>query len=86
MYKLYVFALLGVAIALDSSNPCVPKSVEFGIVCVCNSTYCDTLDIRESNESKRFTLVTSSKGGERFSYSEGNFSSNFFKVNAPVSF
>ncbi|XP_055295218.1 putative glucosylceramidase 4 [Sitodiplosis mosellana] len=86
MYKLYILTLLGIAFALNTPFPCIPKNVKFGIVCVCNSTYCDTLNIPESNESKRFTLVTSSKGGERFSYSEGAFSSRIIKVNRPVSF
>lgn len=85
MHRLVFLTLSGIALAMNTSFPCVQKNVKFGIVCVCNNTYCDTLDILESNGSESFTLVTSSKDGDRFSYSEDFFSNKSIKVEKSVS-
>lgn len=71
----FIIVIFSIAITLASktSQPCVPKNVEFGIVCVCNATYCDSLDSKLPTEEGASMLVTSSEAGERFSYSTGIF-------------
>jgi hypothetical protein len=55
-----------------TADPCIPKDFGSGsVVCVCNSTYCDTLDHLDGVEPGRFRLTTSSKDGLRFDISEG---------------
>uniref|UniRef100_A0A8W7PP31 Glucosylceramidase n=1 Tax=Anopheles coluzzii TaxID=1518534 RepID=A0A8W7PP31_ANOCL len=54
--------------------PCALRQYPNGAVCVCNATYCDTLEYREPTELGSFLLVSSSSGGLRFAQTEGNFS------------
>lgn len=53
-----------VVCAINTSKPCNYQRIGDG-VCVCNITYCDTLDVLQPNCGE-FTLVTSSKSGKRF--------------------
>lgn len=57
-------ALMLVAIAMSTSNPCNFSQIRDG-VCICNSTYCDTLDVPNA-DCGEYVLVTSSKSGKRF--------------------
>ncbi|KAG8230905.1 hypothetical protein J437_LFUL002937 [Ladona fulva] len=45
------------------------------IVCVCNATYCDTLEAPQKGPIGAYALYSSSKDGLRFRHSTGNFSS-----------
>lgn len=67
-----------IASAIHTSNPCVRKNVDFGVVCVCNITYCDTLDVVMPTEENAIILITSSKDGDRFSYSIGTIANEEF--------
>ncbi|NXP02609.1 GLCM Glucosylceramidase, partial [Thinocorus orbignyianus] len=56
------------------ARPCIPKS--FGhdsIVCVCNATYCDTLDPVVLPAPGTYAKYESSKAGKRLERSEGSF-------------
>ena len=62
-------------------NDCAPKSFgESSIVCICNSTYCDTLNLNPDGIPKgSYVMYTSSKDGlrfdsqtQKFSVAEGN--------------
>lgn len=50
---------------LTTSKPCIFRHILDG-VCICNSTYCDTLDVPEPKIGE-YNLITSSRGGKRFS-------------------
>lgn len=50
-----------------TSKPCIFRPDG---ACICNSTYCDTLDVPEPNIGE-YNLITSSKGGKRFSIQQG---------------
>ena len=62
-------------------NDCAPKSFgESSVVCVCNSTYCDTLNLNPDGIPEgSYVMYTSSKDGlrfdsrtQKFSVAEGN--------------
>lgn len=53
------------AVASAVENPCNYQQMSDGGVCICNSTYCDTLDV-PLVDCGQFVLVTSSKAGKRF--------------------
>ncbi|XP_053669820.1 lysosomal acid glucosylceramidase [Anopheles nili] len=57
-------------------RPCALRQYANGPVCVCNVTYCDTLEFVEPTEPGRFLLTSSSSAGLRFALSEGNFTPN----------
>ncbi|XP_014615118.1 PREDICTED: glucosylceramidase-like [Polistes canadensis] len=59
------------------ANDCIPRKFNFdSIVCVCNSTYCDsTPDIGEP-EKGSFHVYVSSKDGLRLNYFKGYFQQN----------
>jgi glucosylceramidase len=66
--------ILIAALVSVKGDGCVPRS--FGpdrIVCVCNSTYCDTIS-EPSIEKNQFLWYTSTKDGKRMQYSVDNFS------------
>uniref|UniRef100_A0A182NS10 Glucosylceramidase n=1 Tax=Anopheles dirus TaxID=7168 RepID=A0A182NS10_9DIPT len=63
--------LLGTA---HGGLPCALRQYESGAVCVCNVTYCDTLEFTVPSELGSFLLVSSSRGGLRFAQAGGNFS------------
>lgn len=48
--------------------------MEYGTVCVCNNTYCDTINTPMPTNRNQLIKITSSKDGDRFSYSTGQFS------------
>ncbi|XP_012219375.2 lysosomal acid glucosylceramidase-like [Linepithema humile] len=70
---LHAVILFAAFVAVESYT-CVQRSVRpDAIVCVCNSTYCDTIDepILQANQ---FQLYTSTKSGQRLQLTIANFS------------
>lgn len=58
---------------------CVPRKSKYdSIVCVCNSTYCDTTPNVEVPENGYFNWYVSSKDGLRLSFSQGKFSNESY--------
>lgn len=66
----FVVIVLTSVAALSTRWPCRKKLGEYGYVCVCDETYCDTLDVPEP-KAKEYILVTTSQSGDRFSYKKG---------------
>ncbi|KAJ7397755.1 glucosylceramidase-like protein [Pitangus sulphuratus] len=57
--------------------PCIPRDFGHGsIVCVCNATYCDTLDPLVLPPPGSYVKYESSKAGKRLERSEGKFQSS----------
>ncbi|XP_060527870.1 putative glucosylceramidase 4 [Cylas formicarius] len=44
------------------SDPCNPREASFGTVCVCDSSYCDTVPEIENLSSAQYQIYTTSKG------------------------
>lgn len=63
-------SLMLVSNAMSTSNPCNFRPIRSG-VCVCNATYCDTLDAPVP-VCGEYILVTSSKDGKRFDIIKSN--------------
>ncbi|GAB6027780.1 hypothetical protein CHUAL_002015 [Chamberlinius hualienensis] len=75
MIVLGIFLIVAVQIAVCQDIPCASKS--FGdkyIVCVCNETYCDTIQPLTRLPAGQYWRVTSSEAGERFAKLQGNVS------------
>jgi glucosylceramidase len=70
-----------IILILVTSLPCAIKSVSTGIVCVCNSTYCDTLDVKLPVKAGEVLIVSTSKSGLRFRTGHGKF--NEKKISIP---
>lgn len=62
LIKLNIF--IWISNALSTSKPCNFQQIHDG-VCVCNSTYCDTLDV-PTLDCGEFMVITTSKNGKRF--------------------
>lgn len=58
------------------SIPCNKRVYKTGIVCVCNVTYCDTLEFKHPEKFGEVLVVTSSRKGLRFKQTETMFSIN----------
>ncbi|XP_053694692.1 lysosomal acid glucosylceramidase-like [Sabethes cyaneus] len=75
--NLIVLALLYLAVSDEStvsgSLPCALRQYPTGSVCVCNVTYCDTLEFEEPIAAGEFVHVTSGRDGTRFAQSRGRF-------------
>lgn len=56
-----------------ASLPCALRQYPTGSVCVCNVTYCDTLEFEDPSRPGEFVLVSSSRNGTRFGQSRGKF-------------
>ncbi|XP_058057190.1 lysosomal acid glucosylceramidase-like [Anopheles bellator] len=68
-------ALLALQTAVGASGlPCAARRYSGGSVCVCNVTYCDTLEFVEPSVDGSYVLVSSSSAGLRFAVGEGSFS------------
>lgn len=61
------------ASALLPRFPCNIRETQYGYVCLCDETYCDSLDGPLPQSRKEYTLVTTSKNKERFIYKIGRF-------------
>ncbi|XP_058456410.1 lysosomal acid glucosylceramidase [Malaya genurostris] len=57
------------ALTASEAVPCALREYPTGSVCVCNSTYCDTLEFEEPITVGGFLLVSSSRDGIRFGQS-----------------
>nr|XP_034195792.1 lysosomal acid glucosylceramidase-like [Osmia lignaria] len=71
-----VLLLTPFLIAIGSTTECVPRS--FGtdkIVCVCNATYCDSIEEPKIQTTGSFYSYVSSKAGLRMKPKEGQFGS-----------
>jgi glucosylceramidase len=52
---------------LTAATPCAPLAIQSDyIVCVCNSTYCDTVPSAEKLPAGQFVVFTSAQNGQRF--------------------
>ncbi|XP_063173274.1 lysosomal acid glucosylceramidase-like [Candoia aspera] len=61
--------------AFPASQPCIPKFLgENAMVCVCNATYCDTLDPVSLPDVGNFLKYTTSRAGQRLERSVGKIS------------
>ncbi|XP_030147447.4 lysosomal acid glucosylceramidase-like [Taeniopygia guttata] len=70
---LLLLLLLPVA-QVTGARPCIPKDFGHGsVVCVCNATYCDTLDPLVLPAPGSYVKYESSKAGKRLERSEGKF-------------
>ena len=63
-----------------SANDCVHRQFKTGIVCVCNSTYCDTLDFELPKNNGEVLIVSSSEHGLRFKKWTAKFGNESFKI------
>ncbi|XP_063276439.1 lysosomal acid glucosylceramidase-like isoform X2 [Prinia subflava] len=62
---------------VTGARPCNPKDFGHGsVVCVCNATYCDTLDPLVLPGPGSYVKYESSKAGKRLERSEGRFQSS----------
>ena len=59
-----------------AGSPCIPKHLGGeSIVCVCNSTYCDTVEPVGQLKTGQFVIYSTTKSGQRFARSVSTFSS-----------
>jgi glucosylceramidase len=58
-----------------SGIPCVLKPFNSGLVCVCNSTYCDTLEYKNPPKAGDVVIISTSKDGLRFHETHAKFGS-----------
>lgn len=59
---------------------CSPKYVdEESMVCVCNASYCDTIESVAKIDGGRYWMIRSTKAGERFNKIQQSFSKNAFQ-------
>ncbi|XP_060519759.1 lysosomal acid glucosylceramidase-like [Cylas formicarius] len=61
---------------ISGDSPCVSRDVEYGRVCVCNSTYCDTVPQVLNLASTEYQLYSTSAENIGFHASTGKFSGN----------
>lgn len=67
--------------------PCEHRSFKTGLVCVCNATYCDTLEFSLPKKDGEVLILSSSKGGLRFQESRTHFNDKVFTVaNGPYNY
>ncbi|XP_044021245.1 lysosomal acid glucosylceramidase-like [Aphidius gifuensis] len=58
-----------------TENECIPRKFPDGIVCVCNSTYCDSIGVDVPPKGK-FRSYISSEDGKRFKIEDGDFNND----------
>lgn len=63
-----------------SANHCAPRVYETGIVCVCNATYCDTLEFVPPKNNGEALIVSTSQNGLRFEQSTARFGGERFYI------
>lgn len=56
-----------------AQKPCQLRQYANGYVCVCNETYCDTMEVEKPQRFGDFRLISSTKAGKRFEVSKGKF-------------
>lgn len=72
--KLLLAIFLVLLVPISSHNPCISRSTDSGSVCVCNSTYCDSIPVEESLQPGYYQLYTTSKANLGFWSVTGRFS------------
>lgn len=72
MFWLLLCAILW-GTAKSSNKPCELREYPDGYVCVCNETYCDTMDVAKPQKLGEYVTITSTKAGKRFAVSKGRF-------------
>lgn len=74
MKILFILLLFFVLDAVQcAQKPCQLRQYANGYVCVCNETYCDTMEVEKPQRFGVFKLISSTKAGKRFEVSEGKF-------------
>ncbi|KAG8229339.1 hypothetical protein J437_LFUL007147 [Ladona fulva] len=69
----------------EGAVPCVPRDFgNGGTVCVCNSSYCDTVDPISPSSPGNYVLYTSSKDGLRFKRSNGVLRPDYENVTGDI--
>ncbi|XP_046999707.1 lysosomal acid glucosylceramidase-like isoform X2 [Schistocerca americana] len=82
-----LWLLISLTVIVVADQQCVPKYYgDNKIVCVCNATYCDTIDKPAPVPSGQYLLYTSNEDGLRFNKSTGSFTStrNIFRFKLTV--
>ena len=51
------------AAAARDFRPCIPVTKNYGLVCVCNETYCDTVPPLPTSIGRSAVVYTSSRAG-----------------------
>lgn len=73
---LVIWLALNLSLAESTFKPCRRKKLSNDAdswVCVCDTKYCDTLNVAETSGKNEFVFVSSSKDGERFNFTLGRF-------------
>ncbi|XP_013384673.1 glucosylceramidase [Lingula anatina] len=66
--------------------PCARRDFSHGsVVCVCNASYCDTVDPVTSLTAGHYVVYQSSKAGDRFAKTTGQFTKGKLEVNSASS-
>ncbi|CAH2327552.1 glucosylceramidase [Pelobates cultripes] len=74
MFQLIILRLFFLFPVISGGRPCVPVNFGHGsVVCVCNATYCDTLDPVVLPALGTFSQYESSQSGKRLDLSTGAF-------------
>lgn len=60
-------------IVYSEDLPCAVKSESGGYVCVCNSTYCDTIESPDTLQVGKYVQYITSDTSPGFTKSTGNF-------------
>lgn len=60
-------------VAVQCYLPCVARQEQAGYVCVCNNTYCDTVDPPARLKHGHYHLYTTSKDNPGFTHKTGRF-------------
>lgn len=64
--------------SLPGARPCIPKSFGYSsVVCVCNATYCDSLDPLTLPAPGTFSRYESTRSGRRMELSLGTMQTNW---------
>jgi hypothetical protein len=64
-------------LSLPGAHPCIPKSFGYSsVVCVCNATYCDSLDPLTFPAPGTFSRYESTRSGRRMELSMGTIQAN----------
>ncbi|CRK87903.1 CLUMA_CG001690, isoform A [Clunio marinus] len=62
------------------STPCDLRAYRTGLVCVCNSSYCDTLDVKLPKIKGEVLILSTSKSGLRYHATKSHFGSDRIKI------
>lgn len=73
MMKILCLMFFTTIFGLQTQKPCELKKFDAGYVCVCTDNYCDTLNVPKLSKSNEWLLVTSTRSGQRFNFSMGEF-------------